>query len=234
MRRDLTLLAQRQTALERKLDEMDARFLVLSRRLAPERSDRSPPRTPDMPVVRLAPRPAPPRAPPLFTQVPVREPTADQLAEIEDAAPVEKTAVAAGDTGEYQEALSAVSTGDVDRGIGLLEAFVKANPRHPDADNALLTLGVAYAQSGDPALAAAALSRAIAEYPAGDAVPEALLRLADCQLKLKNPVAARGALTRLVREFPGTPASRQAESRLASLPQPVERRPRAARSPQAR
>jgi TolA-binding protein len=242
LRRDLLLLAQREAALEQKIEEMDARLLVLSRKSgSPPRSDASTPavapavgKTPaSMPVVKLSPSHPGVKAPPIPTEVSLKEPTADEVDALESATaavakPLPDELV---DTTQFDDGVHAVSTGELERGIALLEGFVQANPRHAKADNALLVIGVARLQSGDPAAALPYLTRVLQDYPAGDAVAEALLRLGECQVKLKNVPAARAALNRLVAEFPGTPNAKVAESRLAELGKAgPSRQPRAARS----
>lgn len=245
--RDIAQLSQRQAVIERKLEDLDARLLVLTRRIAGEpRTERPGPQRgrpesapagmaepPSLPVVKLGPRAAP-TASALPTQVSILEPPPEDMAML--AAPLPSREVpAAVDTGEFEEAQAAVSTGDIDRGVMLLEAFARNYPRHPQADNALVLLGVARLQSGEPALAAVPLQRVVAEYPAGDAVAEALLRLSECHQRLKNPGAARAALLRLVANHPGTPEARAAEARLPTLGgAAAERSPRAARHPPAR
>ncbi len=238
LRNDVTQLAQRQAALQQKIEELDARVLVITRRLSPATHGDATPvpssAPSGIPVVKLGPTTAalPVRAPPLPTEVALREPTADEVEALETAAPKASPDDVV-DTHDFDAAVETVSTGDVERGIAQLEAFVKANPRHPKADNALLLIAVARLQSGDPEAALAPLQRVLRDYPAGDAVPETLLRLGECQLKLKNVAAARSALARLVSDFPGSPLAREAEIRLAAMPEigGSAARPRAARTP---
>jgi TolA-binding protein len=235
LRRDLVQLAQREAALEQKIEEMDGRLLVLSRKNSPgPRSETTPPPgapPPSMPVVRLSPTHSLVKAPPLPTEVSLKEPTADEVDALESAAPAKAPPDELVDTAPFEDGVRAVSTGDLERGIAQLEAFVQANPRHSKADNALLVIGIARLQSGDAPAALPYLNRVLHDYPAGDAVPEALLRLGECQLKLKNVPAARAALARLISEFPGSPTAKQGESRLAALGKSgPSRQPRAARS----
>jgi TolA-binding protein len=236
LRRDVAQLAQRQAMLQQKIEDMDARLLVLSRRLAPAAHSQTEPATPaapaGIPVVKVVPTAAPTKAPRVSTEVALREPTPDEVEALDSSIPAKGFAEEPVDSSDFQAGVEAVSTGDIERGVGLLDAFVKANPRHPKADNALLMIGVARIQSGDPAAAVPYLERVLRDYPAGDAVPETLLRLGECQWKLKNPTAARAPLVRLVSDFPGSPLAREAATRLAAMGEGSgsKNQPRAARS----
>ncbi len=43
---------------------------------------------------------------------------------------------------EYEQAMSALRTGNVELGVAKLQAFAEQNPRHPRADNALYFSGL--------------------------------------------------------------------------------------------
>lgn len=178
---------------------------------------------PELAVVKLKPKLQP--APPLPTAVPVVEPAAEQMelliGEAEAAAPAAR-ATDARDPDlldvEYQQAVSALRTGNVEGGVARLEQFARDNPRHPHADNALYFRGLGLLGLEDFPAAAKAFELLLARYPAGDAVQDGMLRLAECHVRLKKRAEARELYTRLLTQYPGTAAASQAEQRLASLP----------------
>jgi TolA-binding protein len=180
---------------------------------------------PDLTVVKLKPKSEP--APPLPTRVEVVEPDTDQVemfvssspesAEASEAPPPANPATTAALDAEFEQALSALRTGNTEVGVARLQAFAEANPRHSRADNALYFSGLGMIGMNDHAGAASLFERLIETYPAGDAVLDGMLRLAECRLKLNQPEDARALYTRVITQFPGTAAATQAEQRLASL-----------------
>ncbi|HEX5752152.1 MAG TPA: tetratricopeptide repeat protein [Archangium sp.] len=185
--------------------------------------------TPELAVVKLKPRNEP--APPLPTRVAVVEPAPDDMEMFispspeEDAAPAmaavsdpkEDEAATAVLDAEFEQAVAALRTGNVEGGVTRLRAFAEQNPRHPRADNALYFSGLGQMGLKDHAAAAQSFERLIASYPAGDAVLDGMLRLAECRLRLNQKDDARALYTRILTQFPGTAAATQAEQRLASL-----------------
>ncbi|MCY1076999.1 tetratricopeptide repeat protein [Archangium lansingense] len=186
--------------------------------------------TPDLAVVKLKPRNEP--APSLPTRVAVVEPASEDMemfissAPEGDSAPAEATADASApreepDTAvleaEFDQAVAALRTGNVEGGVTRLLAFAEEHPRHPRADNALYFSGLGQMGLKEHASAAKTFERLIAQYPAGDAVLDGMLRLAECRLRLNQKDDARALYTRILTQFPGTAAATQAEQRLASL-----------------
>ena len=178
---------------------------------------------PELAVVKLKPKLQP--APPLPTAVPVVEPASEQMemliSEAESASPAALPAEARDPDileVEYQQAVSALRTGNVEGGVQRLERFAEENPRHPHADNALYFRGLGLLGLQDYTAAAQAFELLLTRYPAGDAVQDGMLRLAECHVRAKKRDEARELYTRLLTQYPGTAAASQAEQRLASLP----------------
>ncbi|MFE8597487.1 tetratricopeptide repeat protein [Archangium violaceum] len=185
--------------------------------------------TPELAVVKLKPRNEP--APSLPTRVAVVEPTSDDMEMFISPAPdgddapataevsepkVDEVALAVLDA-EFEQAVAALRTGNVEGGVTRLQAFAEQNPRHPRADNALYFSGLGQMGLKDHASAAKSFERLISSYPAGDAVLDGMLRLAECRMRLNQKDDARALYTRILTQFPGTAAATQAEQRLASL-----------------
>jgi TolA-binding protein len=118
---------------------------------------------------------------------------------------------------QFEQAVAALRTGNVEGGVSRLLLFAQENPRHPRADNALYFAGLGQMGLKDFAVAVKTFQRLIDNYPAGDAVLDGMLRLAECRLKLDQKEDARALYTRVITQFPGTAAATQAEQRLASL-----------------
>lgn len=149
-------------------------------------------------------------APPLDTDVELREP--GELAGLAPApAPAPAPAV------DYEAGVAALAEGKVAEAAALLERFVGANARHAAADNALVSLGEAYARSGQPGRALKVWQRVVSDYPAGDSVARALLRYASTCSELGRKAAARAALERVIQDYPGTEAASEARTGLSGL-----------------
>jgi TolA-binding protein len=204
---------------------------------APAAAPASPPapssqlEVPDLTVVKLKPKAEP--APALPTRVAVVEPDDEQVEMFVSASPGASDSSASSEPAsapapasaantaaldaEFEQALSALRTGNVELGVANLQAFADANPRHSRADNALYFAGLGLVGLKDHAGGALVFERLIETYPAGDAVLDGMLRLAECRLKLNQRDDARALYTRVITQFPGTAAATQAEQRLASL-----------------
>ncbi len=154
------------------------------------------------PVAVGGPTGGPDAAPPLPTEVELRDPGAP--------APT-------ADLGALRDGLAAIEAGDAGKGAALLERFVGSAPKDPSTDNALVALGDAYRSAGQPGKALAAYERIVTGYPAGDAVATALLRYGETCLALNRKPAAKAAFQRLVDEHPSTEPAVAARARLKSL-----------------
>ncbi|WP_225414188.1 tetratricopeptide repeat protein [Stigmatella hybrida] len=230
LRSELRALREQQARMGEKLERIERSASVLSARPAATKapsekapSEQAPPsRAPEVPsltVVKLKPKNEP--APSLPVQVDVVEPDTGQVELFVSSSPGDTEAAEPANTAlldaEFDQAVSALRTGNVEGGAARLQAFADQNPRHPRADNALYFGGLGLMGLKDLDGASRLFERLINTYPAGDAVLDGMLRLAECRLKLKQPEDARALYTRVITQFPGTAAATQAEQRLASL-----------------
>lgn len=244
LRAELRVLRESQSRMTQRMERLESRDAVRGAKASaapqtPEPAPAAPAPTPQPPsvvtpslaVVKLKPKSDP--APVISTRVPVVEPEPDDMEAFvssapDDAgappsraatrreAPEEEKDPALADA-EFEQAVSALRTGNVEGGVARLQRFADENPRHPRADNALYFSGLGMIGMNDYAGAARVFERLIETYPAGDAVTDGMLRLAECRQRLNQPDHARALYTRLVTQFPGTAAATQAEQRLASL-----------------
>ncbi|WP_430384416.1 tetratricopeptide repeat protein [Archangium violaceum] len=236
LKAEVRAMRDTQARLEKRLERMELHASVTQARAAapsnkgsastaaapePEKSFT----TPELAVVKLKPRNEP--APSLPTQVPVVEPAPDDMEMFISSAPEGDSGPAAAEPkeqldvtildAEFEQAVAALRTGNVEGGVVRLSRFAEDNPRHPRADNALYFSGLGQIGLKDHDAAAKTFERLIASYPAGDAVLDGMLRLAECRLRLNQKDDARALYTRILTQFPGTAAATQAEQRLASL-----------------
>nr|WP_232293798.1 tetratricopeptide repeat protein [Stigmatella aurantiaca] len=231
LRAELRALREQQARMNEKVERMERSASVLSARpasakapgeLAAPASAAPASRTHEVPsltVVKLKPKSEP--APTLPVQVDVMEPDNEQMEMFVSSAPADAPASEPVNTAlldaEFEQAVAALRTGNVEAGVVRLQAFAEQNPRHAHADNALYFSGLGLIGLKDLDGASRLFERLINNYPAGDAVLDGMLRLAECRLKLKQPEDARALYTRVITQFPGTAAATQAEQRLASL-----------------
>jgi len=238
LKAEVRAMRETQARLEKRLERLELHASVTQSRASGAQA-RAPAASPaeaapakgfstpdDLTVVKLKPRNEP--APPLPTRVAVVEPSPDDMEMFISSAPegdsgdstaeepkeqVDTTVLDA----EFEQAVAALRTGNVDGGVERLLNFAEQNPRHPRADNALYFSGLGLVGLKDHASAAKIFVRLIESYPAGDAVLDGMLRLAECRLRLNQKDDARALYTRILTQFPGTAAATQAEQRLASL-----------------
>lgn len=133
-------------------------------------------------------------APPLPTEVPLREPASGPDA--------------------YDLGVAALGRGDLDQAEELLASFLTSQPRDSRADNAGLELGEVLLRRGLPGRALSTWEQVVRDYPAGDALPRALLRYGETCRQLGRQAAARAAFQRLVQNHPGTEAASRAQAHL--------------------
>ena len=147
-------------------------------------------------------------APPVPTSTPIRDPDPDTLAALGGSA----RDLAA-------EARSVLDAARAQTGLArarALEQFTAGYSGHASADDALVEAARTRAEAGDPDGACEDLARAVAEYPAGDALPEALAGLAVCEVRRGRPAEAARLETRLAKDFPDSPAARRTHARAAA------------------
>jgi TolA-binding protein len=234
LRAQVRALRDSQSRLEKRLERMELHESVRRSSSAPAQAAAAEaakaPDVPDLTVVKLKPRVEP--APPLPTAVPIVEPSSEDMeafvvasdgdsggrsarnsADEEPAAQAEPGVLDA----EFEQAVAALRTGNVEGGIQRLLRFAEENPRHSRADNALYFSGLGQMGLKDHKSAVRSFTQLIEQYPAGDAVLDGMLRLAECRVRLEQREDARALYTRILTQFPGTAAATQAEQRLASL-----------------
>jgi TolA-binding protein len=225
LRRDNSRDEKRIEALENQIDIQEADL----KKLRPRSGTASLDMPPDLKTVHLGSPTA--RAvhslPPLPTEVTVREPGRDALANLDTVSlttPVH--ASGRGDPSDpdvlFSAAFEKLKTGDLVGAANEFQLFAQRFPHHTAADNALLDQGIALYGLRRYPEALQVLARIERNYPAGDTVPEALWRSADCQDRLAHPKEARSLLEHLSQKFPNSPEGQRAHARLAEAPGTAE------------
>lgn len=108
----------------------------------------------------------------------------------------------------YREALRHLTERRFEEALEALEAFLRAHPNHPYADNAMYWRGEIHYARREYARALAALNALVERYPRGNKVPEALLRIGQCHARMGDRARARQAFERLRTEHPTSVAAR--------------------------
>lgn len=110
----------------------------------------------------------------------------------------------------YREALAHVSARRFDEALAGLDAFLRANPDHAYADNAMYWRAEIHYARRDYRRALAEFTALVERYPRGNKVPEALLRIGLCHERMGDRASAQRAFERLRAEFPASAAARMA------------------------
>jgi len=160
--------------------------------------------------------------PPLATAVTVREPSAEEIAQIAAQPPMETGDVPRSGSPEEADALftaafEKLKTGELVRATSQFQEYARRFPHNPNADNALLNAGIAQYGLRQYQEALVTFRSLIKRYPAGDAIPEAMYREANCADKLGHRQEARTLLQQLKDSYPRTAEAARADRRLGEL-----------------
>ncbi|MEO8700988.1 MAG: tol-pal system protein YbgF [Kofleriaceae bacterium] len=164
-----------------------------------------------------SPAPPPPRATPRPQPVPVAADRGDRRARAarpqprDRELPSERSGDAAND---YRAAVELVKSGDHDKSVAALRAFLGKYPRHDYADNAQYWLGEAFYAHKDYKEALVEFRNVIETYPRGNKVPDALLKVGYCYQALGQTDKARAVLEQVVNLYPKTEPALLAAKRL--------------------
>jgi len=154
------------------------------------------------------------RAPALPSNVALREPDEDALAQLD----VDPTVAREfGADRAWAEAVQKLNDGQHEEAETDFLAFVAAHPHHSAADNALYLAGLVRESRGDCAGALELFESVPQKYPAGDAVAQALLERGRCLRILGRNDEAKSVLNQLSREHPDAPETTRAQALLHDL-----------------
>jgi TolA-binding protein len=214
---------KRLEALEAQVDAQQMELRLL-RGEAPVDGSIPPSGSSSLPIVHLEPHSLG-AAPALPTEVRVREPSPEVVAELEHASSrvtdPERVESGSGSKEEadrlFDAAFEKLKTGELVGAAGMFRDFARRFPHHPAADNALLDEGIAYYGLRRYQEALDVFEGLAKRYPAGDAVPEALWRAGDCEIKLGEVARAQSVYRSLMKGFPGSPEATKAAAQLAAL-----------------
>lgn len=117
----------------------------------------------------------------------------------------------------YQRAYADYTLGQWALAIAGFEAFIKAFPRSPDADNAQFYIGQTYYAEGKYKEAVEAYDRLIATYPDSDYLADAYYKRGVALEGLQELAKARESFEIVLEKFPGTPAAGLAKQALDRL-----------------
>lgn len=117
----------------------------------------------------------------------------------------------------YNAARDKYQKKDYDGAIESYEAYIKAYPKSPLADNSRFGVGDCYYEKGDYERAILEYSRVIKEYPDGNKVASSLLKIGYAFAALGDKESARSALMELIKKYPGEPQAELAKKKLENL-----------------
>ena len=117
----------------------------------------------------------------------------------------------------YNNAKEKFQKRNYDGAIESYEAFIKAYPKSPLADNSRFGVGDCYYKKEDYERAILEYSRVIKEYPDGNKVASALLKIGYSFSALGDTDNARNALMEVINKYPGEPQAELAKKKLENL-----------------
>ena len=117
----------------------------------------------------------------------------------------------------FNEAYRAFSNKQHATALKEFAAFIKENPDHPYADDALYWRGECYLAQGKFLYAVGEFQRLVHRYPGSDKVSSGLYRIGFSYDKLHDFAKAAEFYFEVVERFPGTDAARRAGARVADL-----------------
>lgn len=228
MKAELRALRAHQDRLEKRVERAETLAAVATaRKAAPAgatpREEEDAAAIPELAVVKLKPKKAPPTK--IDTSRQVVEPPPEVVEELvaspsppepEDDGPAEDVSPEVADK-MFDQAMEALRTGNLGGAAAALEQFASDHPKNPRADNALYFSALGYIGLEQHAQAAELLERLVKKYPAGDAVLDALLKLAECRTSLKQQAEAQALYHQVISTYPGTAAADKAQAKLAAF-----------------
>jgi tol-pal system protein YbgF len=117
----------------------------------------------------------------------------------------------------YQRAYADYTLGQWALAIAGFEAYIKAFPRSPQADDAQFYIGQTYYADGKYKEAVEAYDRLIANYPDSDYLADAYYKRGVALEGLQELAKARESFETVLQKFPGTPAAGLAKQALDRL-----------------
>jgi TolA-binding protein len=142
-------------------------------------------------------------APSIPSAIALKEPDAETLQRLEEAAQVDPGIRDELDSDHaFAQAVAKLNAGELETAETQLLAFAGQHPRHTAADNALYLAGLIREHNGDCAGAVALFDRIPLTYPAGDAVLPSMVEKGRCLTRLHRKNEAREVFARIVREHP--------------------------------
>ncbi|GFM33622.1 tol-pal system protein YbgF [Desulfovibrio subterraneus] len=156
-----------------------------------------------------APAPVPASAPAMAAAPAAEKPSAAETVVVGDAS--------GGPEKLYEEGVTLVRAGDVEKGRKLLDQFIGDNPNHTLVPNALYWMGETYYHEKRYAQAVLTFKEVVRRFPKHDKAAASMLKTGFSYEKLGDKSNARFYLQTLVEDYPSSSPAEMARKRLASL-----------------
>lgn len=117
----------------------------------------------------------------------------------------------------YRDAYALYEANKQNEAIEKFSDFVKQNPQHDYADNAIYWMGESYYDQKEFMLAITEFRRVIREYPTSNKLADAFLKIGMCYERLDDRGEATKAYASVQEQYPYSPAAQRAQERLAKL-----------------
>lgn len=128
-----------------------------------------------------------------------------------------ETSSVPGEMDLFNEAYRAYSNRNYEQALEAFSEFVKENPEHPYADNALYWRGECYLASREFFKGIGEFERLLRRYPKSDSAPSSLYKIGFSYDQLNDRTKAVEYYFQVVDKFPHTDAARRASQRVSAL-----------------
>lgn len=120
----------------------------------------------------------------------------------------------------YNTSLAALRRGSLQTARAGFQEFLRTNPQHRLAPDALFYVGETYNEARDPDQALLVYAQVVQRYPASSRAPTALYRAGTVEAGRGNRTQARTLFDRVVRAYPRSPEAPMARDQLQRLARP--------------
>lgn len=120
----------------------------------------------------------------------------------------------------YNQAFAQYQEGKFDQAIVTFDAFIRKNPQHEYAPNAMYWMGECYYDKGEHLLAIEQFTKVIRSFPGSAKTADALLKIGFSRLEMQDIPEGLAVLERVKKEHPTSAAAKKAAQKIKETAAP--------------